>query len=152
MFFRRTSTEMAAAGGENRADLNALARTEPAPGLLAYDGARAMAGWGSDPERASRAWCARGDLKPVDDLPAWSVVCFYVARRHRGEGIARVLLEGAVAYARLHGAPAVEGCARDARGDGLSPDSAYTGTVALFERADPRGRPLPATGRCQGQG
>jgi GNAT superfamily N-acetyltransferase len=136
MFFRRTSTEMAGAkAADNRADLQALAASGLAPGLLAYDGSQPV-GWVGLGPRASFARLVRSrTLKPVDDLPAWSVVCFFIARRRRGEGIARALLEGAVAYAREHGAPAVEGYARDAGDSRLSPDSAYTGTVALFERA-----------------
>ena len=75
------------------------------------------------------------NLKPVDDLPTWSVVCFFVASSRRGEGISRALLDGAVAYARAHGAPAIEGYARDVGDERLSADSAYPGTVSLFERA-----------------
>src|SRR3990172_2578581 len=74
-------------------------------------------------------------LAPVDALPAWSIVCFFVARRRRGQGVARALLEGAVAYAREHGAPAVEGYARDPGDRRLSTDAAYTGTVSLFRAA-----------------
>src|SRR3990170_1003038 len=45
MFFRRSSTEMARAmSADNRAALRALAGTDPAPGLLAYDGDEPV-GW-----------------------------------------------------------------------------------------------------------
>ena len=136
MFFRRTSTEMACAkASDNRADLHALAGRDPAPGLLAYDGSEPV-GWVGLGPRASFARLVRSrNLTPVDELPAWSVVCFFVARRRRGEGVTRALLQGAVAYAAEHEAPAIEGYARDVADGRLSPDSAYTGTVAVFERA-----------------
>ena len=89
----------------------------------------------SGPEPAFRASCARGNLKAVDDLPAWSVVCFYIARLRRGEGIARALLDGAATYAQEHGAPAIEGYARDVGDTRLSADAAYPGTVSLFAGA-----------------
>lgn len=136
MFFRRTSTEMATAhAADNRADLERLAAADPAPGLLAFDGHEPI-GWVGLGPRASFPRLVRSrNLRPVDDQPAWSVVCFFIARRRRGEGVARRLLEAAVAYAAEHGAPAIEGYARDAAAGRLSADSAYTGTVSLFEGA-----------------
>lgn len=136
MFFRRTSTEMSMAKAvDNQADLEALAAAEPAPGLLAYDGYDAC-GWVGLGPRAGFARLVRSrNLKPVDDLPTWSIVCFYIARQRRGQGIARSLLDGAVTYAQANGAPAIEGYARDASGSRLSADVAYPGTVSLFQRA-----------------
>lgn len=136
MFFRRTSTEMSTAkSADNRADLQALAGTDPAPGLIAYDG-DVPVGWvGLGPRSGFERLVRSRFLAPVDDLPAWSIVCFFVARRRRGQGVARALLDGAVAYAREHGAPAVEGYARDPGGSLLTADGAYTGTVSMFRAA-----------------
>lgn len=136
MFFRRTSTEMSnAKAADNKADLQAHAGAEPAPGLLAYDGSDAV-GWVGLGPRASFARLVRSrTLKPVDDVSTWSVVCFYVARQRRGEGIAHSLLDGAVSYAQANRAPAIEGSARDASDTRLSVDVAYPGTVRLFEGA-----------------
>jgi GNAT superfamily N-acetyltransferase len=136
MFFRRSSTEMASAkSADNRASLQALARDDPPPGLLAYDGA-APVGWvGLGPRSSFERLVRSRFLRPIDDLAAWSVVCFFVARRSRGRGVARALLDGAVACAREHGAAAVEGYARDAGTRRLSADGAYPGTVSLFRGA-----------------
>ena len=106
-------------------------------------------GWVGLGPRASFARLVRSrNLKPVDDLPTWSVVCFYIARQRRGEGIARSLLGGAIAYAHANGAPAIEGYARDATDSRLSADIAYPGTVRLFEAAGFRevARYLPPAG------
>ncbi|HVQ22447.1 MAG TPA: GNAT family N-acetyltransferase, partial [Candidatus Saccharimonadia bacterium] len=136
MFFRRSSTEVSdAKAADNKADLLALADGDPAPGLLAYDGSAAV-GWVGLGPRASFARLVRSrNLKPIDDLPTWSAVCFYITRQRRGEGIARSLLGGAIAYAQANGAPAIEGYARDASDTRLSADGAYPGTVSLFEGA-----------------
>jgi GNAT superfamily N-acetyltransferase len=148
MFFRRSSTEMAAAKAvENRNALRALASGDPPPGLLAYDGADPVGWVGLGPRLHFERLVRSRFLRPVDDLPVWSVVCFFVSRRSRGRGVARALLDGAVAYAREHGAPAVEGYAREPGERRLSADSAYTGTVSLFRgggfrevaRAEPPG-------------
>jgi GNAT superfamily N-acetyltransferase len=136
MFFRRSSTEMATAkAAENRDALRAQAAEDPPPGLLAYEGDVAV-GWVGLGARSSFERLVRSRfLRPIDDLPAWSVVCFFVGRRSRGRGVARALLEGAVVCARDHGAAAIEGYARDAGGRRLSADGAYPGTVSLFRGA-----------------
>jgi GNAT superfamily N-acetyltransferase len=47
-------------------------------------------------------------LGPVDDLPVWSLPCFYVRRTHRGQGVMDVLTEAAVHATASPGAPALE--------------------------------------------
>jgi GNAT superfamily N-acetyltransferase len=76
-----------------------------------------------------------GRFPQVDDLPVWSVWCFRVRAGHRGQGIARALLAGAVDYARVHGAPAVEGYPVDNGGERVDLTMAYVGTRTLFEGA-----------------
>ena len=72
--------------GENKHDLEQLARSGPAPGLLAFDGDTAV-GWCELAPRADLAWLANSRyFRPVDDLPVWSLPCFYVRRSHRGRG------------------------------------------------------------------
>jgi len=63
---------------DNKEDLRQLAAAGPPPGLLAFDHDRAV-GWCELAPRAELAWLARTRyLGPVDDLPVWSVPCFYV--------------------------------------------------------------------------
>ena len=61
--------------------------------------------------------------------------CIRVRPGHRGKGISHALLDGAVAYARSRGAPAIEGYPVDNKGEKVDPTMAYVGTRALFERA-----------------
>ena len=75
-------------------------------------------------------------LAPVDDRPVWSIVCFVVSRRSRGQGVARALLDAAGAYAREHGATLVEAYPVEvADGARIDSASAYKGTLSMFERA-----------------
>jgi GNAT superfamily N-acetyltransferase len=71
----------------------------------------------------------------VDDLPVWSVWCIRVRPGYRGRGISHALLEGAVAYARSRGAPAIEGYPVDNEGKRVDLTMAYVGTRKLFEGA-----------------
>jgi GNAT superfamily N-acetyltransferase len=63
------------------------------------------------------------------------VWCIRVRPGYRGRGISHFLLEGAVAYARSRGAPAVEGYPVDNRGKRVDLTMAYVGTRKLFEDA-----------------
>lgn len=127
-------TNRSLVGPERAAYVRELTARPVAPGVLAYDD-DAVVGWAAVAPRAELPF-ARSRLIPhVDDLPVWSVWCLRVRPGHRGRGISHHLLRGAVDYARLHGAPAVEGYPVDNRGEKVDLTMAYVGTRALFEAA-----------------
>ena len=105
-----------------------------APGVLAYDGAE-VAGWAAVAPRAELPFARSTKIPHVDDLPVWSVWCIRVRSGYRGRGISHVLLDGAVAYARAQGAPAIEGYPVDNEGKRVDLTMAYVGTRKLFEDA-----------------
>lgn len=120
----------------NRAGLRALAeRDDPAPGLLGYrDGG--VVGWVSlGPREDYERLAFSKILAPVDDTPVWSIVCFVVSRRARGQGVASALLAASVAYAREHGATTLEAYPVDTADGRVPPANAYHGTLQMFERA-----------------
>jgi len=95
-----------------------------------------VVGWCNVGPRAAMARLVRSrSIRPVDDLPVWSVVCFVVRAGYRRQGIAEELLHGAVGYAGEHGAPAIEGYPIDPRGNRVNTSDAYVGTTGMFERA-----------------
>jgi GNAT superfamily N-acetyltransferase len=105
-----------------------------APGVLAYaDGE--VAGWAAVAPRAELPFARSTKIPHVDDLPVWSVWCIRVRPGYRGRGISHNLLDGAVAYARSQGAPAVEGYPVDNEGKRVDLTMAYVGTRKLFEGA-----------------
>jgi GNAT superfamily N-acetyltransferase len=107
-----------------------------APGLVAYAGGE-IVGWvsvgpRSDYERLTHSRV----LAPVDDVPVWSIVCFVVGRRARGQGVARALLDAAIDYARDRGATTVEAYPVDVpEGSRIDSATVYKGTLSMFERA-----------------
>ncbi len=120
---------------ENRGRLRALIDLDPAPGLVAMDGDRAI-GWVGLGPRADFERLARSRTLP--QLPGdgvWVVNCFVTARSARRSGVARALLDAAVEYAREHGASTIEGYPVDPGEGRVSPASAYMGTTSMFERA-----------------
>ncbi len=121
-------------GRERGEFVRGLCARDVAPGVLAYDG-DTVVGWAAVAPRAELPFARSRKIPYVDELPAWSVWCFRVRPGHRGRGIAKALLDGAVDFARAHGAPAIEGYPVDNRGDRVDLTMAYVGTRAMFERA-----------------
>lgn len=124
-----------ALAGPARADyVQKLCRRKVAPGVLAYAEAE-VAGWAAVAPRSELPFARSAKIPHVDDLAAWSVWCIRVRPGYRGRGISHVLLDGAVAYARSHGAPVVEGYPVDNQGKKVDLTMAYVGTRKLFEDA-----------------
>jgi GNAT superfamily N-acetyltransferase len=118
----------------NRAGVKALVDDGNPPGLIGYRG-KVPVGWISIGPREEYARLKRSPVvKPVDAQPVWSVVCFVVPAEHRGQGVARALLAGAVAYARKQGATLVEAYPVDkpARSNG---DSMWFGAKSMYDKA-----------------
>jgi GNAT superfamily N-acetyltransferase len=143
VFQRVTGREFGAGcanrGAGNRALLRRLAGSGSPPGLIAYSGGEPV-GWvsvGPRPEfgRILRSPITRLDGDEAADASVWSVVCFFIPRRHRGSGVAPELLRRAVAHAEASGARAVEGYPIDTAGRRVQSSTAFTGTLELFRRA-----------------
>jgi GNAT superfamily N-acetyltransferase len=120
----------------NRDELKALTKRDLAPGLVAYRDDRAV-GWVSLAPREDYERLAKSKiLAPVDDVPVWSIVCFVVSRRARGQGVAANLLDAAMEYARSHGATTLEAYPVEvAKGERIPAANAFHGTLTMFERA-----------------
>ena len=127
-------TNRSLVGPERAAYVRKLVRRTVAPGVLAYDGDEVV-GWAAIAPRSELPFARSSKIPHVDDLPVWSLWCLRVRPGHRGRGIARLLIPGAVDYARSEGAPAVEGYPADNGDHKVDLTMAYVGTRALFEAA-----------------
>jgi ribosomal protein S18 acetylase RimI-like enzyme len=113
MYYRRSGSRRTLPVGvtqaeANRAELKALVDGGNPPGLIGYRG-KGPVGWVSLAPREAYAKLERSPvMKAVDDRPVWSIICFVVPSEYRGRGVARALLQGAIAYASKQGAKLVE--------------------------------------------
>jgi GNAT superfamily N-acetyltransferase len=111
------------------------------PGLVAYVDGRPVGWTRVGPRSAFPAVRGNRALARVlsdDDAEAWWVTCFAVDRRHRRSGVGAALLGAAVAFARDHGATALEGHPVDVAeldAASVSGSAIYTGTLAMFAAA-----------------
>jgi len=118
----------------NRSDLKALVDAGSPPGLIAYRG-KVPVGWISIGPREEFAKLKRSPvMKAVDEKPVWSVVCFVVPAEYRGQGVARALLEGAIAYARKRGATLVEAYPVD-KPARTKDDYMWFGAKSMYDKA-----------------
>jgi GNAT superfamily N-acetyltransferase len=118
----------------SRAELRSLAGIDPPPGLIGYQGAVPV-GWISLGPREDYAKLQRSPvMKPVDELPVWSVVCFVVPSEHRRQGVAKALLAGAVEYARNRGVSFLEAYTSDIPYR-IADDWLWFGTKSIYDAA-----------------
>ncbi|MBN4075114.1 MAG: GNAT family N-acetyltransferase [SAR86 cluster bacterium] len=96
-------------------------------GLLAYSNSEPI------------GWCAVAPRDTYKNLggdetkeQVWSVVCFFIKRSFRGQGLTNLLLNEAVAYARNHGAKYIEGYPVAPE----SPSYRFMGFKPTFEKAN----------------
>src|SRR5712672_1016796 len=139
MYYRRSGSRGQLPAGTthakgNRADLKALLRSGEPPGLIGYQG-KIPVGWVSLGPREDYAKLRRSPvMKAVDERPVWSVICFVVPSQYRGQGVARALLEGAIAYAKKRGVALLEAYPVDKPGR-ASDDSMWFGAKSMYDAA-----------------
>jgi GNAT superfamily N-acetyltransferase len=122
-------------GGSREAAFRALCARENPPGVIGYDDGEPV-GWCSIGPRSENTRLSQSRLiRPLDDVPVWSIICVVVRGGHRRKGVIAHLLEGAVEYAASKGAPAVEAHPVDPKGKRMDTTMAFVGTRSMFERA-----------------
>ena len=138
-------------GAKAKSRFRTLVKSGEARGILAFE------------RDLPVGWCAFGPrtefprLETVkayrreDRAEVWSINCFFIARAHRGKGVARALLQAAVSACRSNGARILEGYPVTTTKDGrtMAAAFAWTGPLKIFEeegfeviQASPPTKPL----------
>lgn len=138
MYYRRSGEQPQPAGmtraEANRAELRALVDEGRPVGLIGYRGNTPI-GWVSLGPREDFEKLKRSPvMKPVDDKPVWSVICFVIPAEHRGQGVATALLKGAVTWAKAQGVTLLEAYPMDKPGRAAD-DSMWFGAKSMYDRA-----------------
>jgi GNAT superfamily N-acetyltransferase len=135
---------VAGKGALNKRLFRRLVQTGPPPGILAYDGDRAVGWCALAPREAYPRFAASRTLQPIDGQPVWSVTCLFVLRSYRRRGVSIALLKAAARYAASRGARLVEGYPTEGR-PGLPDVFYYAGLPSAFGKAGYRevARPTP---------
>jgi len=135
MWWRLSRREFEAQQGEgNRQAMKAIVESGHVPGILGYSGRKPVA-WCSVAPREQYASLNRSRvLKRIDDTPVWSIVCFFIAKPHRGRRTSEKLIGAAIDYVRNQGGKVVEAYPTAPKGSRVPPVSSYMGFPSTFER------------------
>jgi len=132
MFWRVGAAYRKAPRAENKAAFHEIVKRGPPPGLIAFDGDVAVGWCQLTPRNAlpglDRAW----RLKRVDDVPVWSLSCFYVRIGYRKRGVTSALIAAALKAAKRVKAPALAVYLLDAD---KTPSTSSTGYATTFAHA-----------------
>jgi GNAT superfamily N-acetyltransferase len=134
MYYRKTGGSGIGPGAENRRAMKTLVDRGIVPGLIGYQDGRPV-GWISLGPREDYPKLQRSPvMKPVDDKPVWSIICFFVDAKARGKGVSEKLLKAAIAYARSHGARLLEAYPVD-KEEPSHADFMWFGAKTMYDRA-----------------
>ena len=108
---------------------------------------RAHASLVLDEDGAAQGWCQYGSPAELPNIkhrreydkdapppPDWRITCFYVDKHHRGHGIARAALEGALEQIGQAGGGLVEAISEVTAGRSAPGRFLFSATVELFEQ------------------
>ena len=120
---------------QNRAGKQSRVHEGRAHAALVFDGRGIAQGWcqyGS-PEELPGIKHRREYSKEAPPRPDWRITCFYVDKRHRGQGVARAALEGALDQIAEGGGGLVEAIPEVTAGREAPGRFLFSATVELFE-------------------
>lgn len=120
---------------DHRALKEQLVRAGDAHAALVFDGQGLAQGWcqyGSPDELGLKH--RREYLKDPPPPARWRITCIFADKRHRGQGIARAGLEGALAQIAAAGGGPVEAISETTVGRQAQDRFLFSATVELFEQ------------------
>jgi GNAT superfamily N-acetyltransferase len=121
---------------DRRAAKEQRVRSRQAHAALVFDEDGRAQGWcqyGSPEELPGIKHRRKYDQDPPP-LPDWRITCFWVDKRHRGQGIARVALGGALEQIARRGGGRVEAISEVTEGREAQGRFLFSATVELFEQ------------------
>ena len=136
MFWRLTHKEFDSQKGEgNRKAMKAIVQSGKIPGILAFSQDKPVAWCSVAPRDQFSALDRSRILKPVDELPVWSISCFFVEKNYRGKGLSIQMIKAAVDYVKKNGGSVVEAYPVEPKKDKMPDAFAWTGLASAFIKA-----------------
>jgi len=122
-------------GKGNKRAMKKIIFSDNIPGIIAYH-KNDPVGWCSVAPREDFLRLANSRvLKPVDEKPVWSVVCFFINRNYRKKGLSVALLSAVKKFVKSKGGKILEGYPVEPKKDKMPDAFAWTGISAAFLKA-----------------
>jgi len=122
-------------GAGNRKAMKTIVNSGEVPGILAFAEAKPIAWCAVAPRDSYPALNRSRILKKIDDIPVWSIVCFFVDKQYRNRGVSIQLLRAAIAHVKNRGGEVLEGYPIEPKKDRMPAVFAYTGLASAFKQA-----------------
>jgi GNAT superfamily N-acetyltransferase len=122
-------------GSGTKKKMKNLVNNGTVPGILAYDDDKPV-GWCSVAPREDFPVLENSKvLKRIDDKPVWSVVCFFINKDYRKEGLSVELLNAAKKYVKNNKGKIIEGYPVEPKKGKTADVFAWTGLASAFRKA-----------------
>jgi len=122
-------------GEGNRQALKAIVDSNRVPGILGYLDELPVA-WCSVAPREEFGSLNRSPvLKPLDDEPVWSIVCLFIDKKYRGQGMVEKIIHAAIDHVAVQGGKILEAYPYVLKSDSAPPTTTFMGFTTVFERA-----------------
>lgn len=120
---------------DHRAVKEERVRNDRAHAALVIDADGVAQGWAQfgSPEELSGIKHKREYEKDPPQLPDWRLTCVFVDKKHRGQGVARIAVQGALELIRQSGGGVVEAISEVTSGREAQGRFLFSGTVELLE-------------------
>jgi hypothetical protein len=135
MWWRMKRSEFSRTSGEEKMNcMREIVAQNREPGILGYLDGRPVAWCSVAPRDEFPSLDRSRVLGRVDDLPVWSMVCFYFAVGFRRSGLMQKMIELGVDFARQRGAEIIESYPIDPHRI-ISSGEIFTGLASVFQKA-----------------
>ncbi len=122
-------------GDANKIAMKAIVDSGEIPGILAYDNHQPVAWCSIAPREVFPVLQRSRILKPVDDKPVWSIVCFFIAKPYRRKAVSGKLIQAAIDHVKSQGGTIVEGYPNEPKKDSVPDPFVWTGIASAFRKA-----------------
>ena len=137
MYYRlsRADYREGKADGGNREAMKELVMQGRPTGILGFYEEQPIA-WCAFSPREDFIRLARSKMhKRIDQLPVWSITCFFVDKSFRRHGVSVALLKGVISHAREKGIKVIEAYPAIPAKEHLPDSSLWAGLHSAFEKA-----------------
>lgn len=136
MYWRLRSSEYDKQKGEgNKKAMKKLVKQNKIVGIICYKDNEPI-GWCSVAPREDFIRLGNSRvLKPIDDKHVWSIVCFFVAKEFRQQGLSTEIIKKAVSFCKRKGAKIVEAYPVVPYTENMPAAFAWTGFPSAFLKA-----------------
>ena len=136
MYWRITRKEFESGQGEkNHCLFKKIVESGEITGLLGYLDNQAVAWCSVAPRERFTSLDRSRVLKRIDDKAVWSIVCFFIRKGHRKQGLMLAMIQAAIEYVRSRQGRIIEAYPSVIRSPKAPPVTIYMGTPDIYRQA-----------------